>query len=507
LGGSLLLGVDIGTSGSKAVLCSPDGQILATAIVEHETSFPHPGWAEHDAEQVWWGEFVQLTREILAQGFFGDDVGAVGVSAIGPCVVPLDAAGTPLRPGILYGIDSRASDEIAWLEDRHGIDTMAVRNGMRLTSQAMGPKIRWMRTREPDVFARTAMIHTSSSYMVFRLTGEHVIDRHSASYFAPLFDWKTGDWCDDFAADVIELDRLPRIVETTSIAGTITTQAAAATGLRPGTPVSSGTIDAAAEGVSGGAIEPGDMLAMYGSTMFFLQTVDQPQPDPRLWIVASPLPGTHQIAGSLTSAGLLTKWLRDEIGAETVDGEHPYQGMARLAAQTPPGADGLLCLPYFAGERAPIYDPQARGIFAGLSLRHTRGHLFRAAYEATGFGMRHNLDVMREMGAVPERVVAVGGGTQNSTWLQIVSDVTGVPQMVPERAVGASYGDAFLAGLASGIVPDSSCLNNGWVRPQRVYEPNPALYEMYSERYDIFRRLYETTKDDIHALARSETRS
>jgi xylulokinase len=187
-----------------------------------------------------------------------------------------------------------------------------------------------------------------------------------------------------------------------------------------------------------------------------------------------------------------------------VEGEHRFASIANLAAATPPGADGLICLPYFTGERAPIYDPMARGVFAGLSLRHTRGHLFRAAYEGTGFGMRHNLEAMREMGAEPKRVVAVGGGTKNATWLQIVSDVTGVPQMVPERAVGASYGDAFMAGLASGIVPDRSVLNDTWVNIIRTYEPNLEHSGLYAERYEIFRRMYENTKDDIHLLARAQ---
>jgi xylulokinase len=504
LSGTLLLGVDIGTSSSKGVICTPEGEILAVEVVDHETSFPRPGWAEHDAETIWWGEFVTLTRKLLSHGYTGDDIGAVGVSAIGPCVVPLDADGKPLRPAILYGIDSRATREIEDLEERYGTDAMAQRNGMRLTSQAMGPKIRWIRNHEPEIFAKTAIMQSANSYMVMRLTGEQTMDRHTASYFAPLFDLETGEWFDEFADAVIELDRLPRIIEATDIAGGVTMEAAQATGLREGTPVSGGTVDAPAEAVSGGVIDAGDMLAMYGSTMFFLQCVDNPKPDPRMWIVANCMPGNHLITGSLTSAGLLTTWLRDEIGVESRDGANPFAQIAELAGATPPGADGLICLPYFAGERAPIYDPLARGIFAGLSLRHTRGHLFRAAFEGTGFGMRHNLEAMRDMGAIPNRVVAVGGGTQNPVWLQIVCDITGVPQMVPERTIGASYGDAFMAGLASGIIADRSVLNAQWVRPARIYEPNLSLFDMYTEHYGIFRRLYESTRDDIHLLATSQ---
>lgn len=502
--GSLLLGVDIGTSSSKGVICAPEGTVLATAVFAHDTSFPRPGWAEHDADRIWWDEFVQITRMLLSKGFTGEDIGAVGVSAIGPCLLPLDVSGKPLRPAILYGIDSRASKEIDELESLHDVDTMARANGMRLTSQAMGPKIRWIRNHQPEIFARTAIMQSANSYVVFRLTGEQTMDRHTASYFAPLFDLDTGNWFDTYAADVIEIERLPRIIDATDVAGLLTPDAAAATGLKAGTPVSGGTVDAPAEAVSGGVMDDGDMLAMYGSTLFFLQCVANPRPDPRMWIVANCLPGNRLITGSLTSGGLLTNWLRDEIGVPGVAADGHNAAIASLASETPAGADGLICLPYFAGERAPIYDPLARGVIAGLSLRHTRGHLFRAALEGTGFGMRHNLEAMRDMGAIPRRVVAVGGGTHNPVWLQIVSDVTGVSQMVPEQTIGASYGDAFMAGLASGIIPDRTALNGQWVRPARTYEPDPSLFELYSERYEMFRRLYESTRDDVHRLAASQ---
>jgi xylulokinase len=503
--GQLLLGIDIGTSSSKGVLTSPDGTIVAQASVPHETSFPRPGFAEHDADTVWWGEFVLLTRMLLGQGFTGADIAAVGVSAIGPCVVPLDTEGRPLRAGILYGIDSRADAEIHELRAMHGADEMAAFNGLTLTSQTMGPKIRWIRQHEPEIFARTAVFQTSQSYIVFRLTGEQTIDRHSASYFAPLFSFATGDWSDRFAEGVVDVERLPRIIESTDVAGTVTEAAARETGLRAGTPVAGGTIDAPAEGISGGVVDPGDMLSMYGSTMFFLQCVRNPTPDPGMWTVSNAIPGSHYIAGSLTSAGLLTQWLRDTIGVPGHEGDDFYAAMIEAVERVPPGADGLVLVPYLAGERAPMYDPLARGIVAGLSLRHQRGHLFRAALEGTGYGMRHNLEAMRAMGADPKRIVAVGGGTKNPAWMQIVTDITGVPQQVPERTIGASYGDAFIAGLASGVVPDLSELRRTWVRIARTYEPNPDLGTIYDEGFAIFRNLYEATKDDVHVLARAQT--
>ncbi len=271
--GSLLLGVDIGTSSSKGVLCTPEGDVLASHAIEHETSFPRPGWAEHDADAIWWGEFVRICRVLLSGKYSGDDVGGVAVSAIGPCMLPVDAGDRPLRPGILYGIDSRAQEEIAWLESRYGADAMFDLNGMALTSQAVGPKIRWLREHEPELFAKTARIHSASDYLVLRLTGEHVIDRHSASYFVPLFDVRKLDWDDRFADEVIGIDRLPHLLDADEIAGTVSARAAAGTGLAIGTPVTTGTIDAAAEAISVGVTAPGDMMVMYGSTLFLIDLV------------------------------------------------------------------------------------------------------------------------------------------------------------------------------------------------------------------------------------------
>jgi xylulokinase len=503
--GSLLLGVDIGTSSSKGVLTTAEGDILAQAVIAHETSFPRPGWAEHDADAIWWGELVAICRRLLSGDHRGADVGAVAVSAIGPCMLPVDASGRPLRPGVLYGIDSRAGAEIAWLEDRHGAEAMFARNGMALTSQAIGPKILWLRRNEPEVFARTAMIHSASDYMVSRLTGEHVIDRHTASYFVPMFDVHALDWDMTYGEDIIDPDRLPRLLDASEIAGEVTTAAAEATGLAPGTPVTAGTIDAAAEAISVGVVDPGDMMVMYGSTLFLIDLVPEPTPDPRMWTAAYCLPRRHAVTGSITTAGLLLGWFRDELGGaelavERSGGEAAYAVLAALADRVPPGSDGLLCLPYFAGERTPLNDPDARGMFAGLSLRHTRAHMYRAALEGIGHGFRQNLEVMGEMGAAPRRLVAVGGGTRNAAWLQAMSDISGMPQVLPETTVGASYGDALLAGLATGIVPGLDAMRETWVRTRSVIEPDRTHAAMYDAHHEVFTRLYRSTKDDIHRL-------
>ena len=218
------------------------------------------------------------------------------------------------------------------------------------------------------------------------------------------------------------------------------------------------------------------------------------------------LAGRYGIEGGMSTTGALTRWFRDQFGqaelaAETKGGANAYVALADLAAQIPAGSQGLICLPYLSGERTPINDPLARGIFAGITLSHTRAHMYRAALEATAYGVRDNLDVMAEMGAEPKRIVAVGGGTQNPLWLQIVSDVTGKAQIVPERTIGASYGDAFLAGVATGIIPDRNSINRDWVKVARTIEPDPKMAAIYEPYHRIYKSLYQSTRDDMHRLA------
>lgn len=507
MAGQLLLGIDIGTYSSKGVLCTSAGEVLASETVEHGLSLPRPGWAEHDADAVWWSDFVHLCRRLLGEAYSGDDVGGVAVSAIGACMLPVDRDGRPLRAGVLYGIDTRAANEIGWLNKRFGEDPLFDLSGMALTSQAIGPKILWLRRNEPDSFARAHKILTASSYLVFRLTGEYVIDRHTASYFNPLLDIRRLEWDDRFAEPIVDLDCLPRLMWSDEIAGEVSARAAAETGLRVGTPVTAGTVDAAAEAISVGVVEPGDMMVMYGTTMFFILVTDRPVPDPRMWATAFCFPGLYDVAGGMATSGALTRWFRDQFGTaelaeEARGGPNAYTALAELAATAPLGAGGVVCLPYFSGERTPINDPMARGVFAGLTLSHTRAHLYRAVLEGTAFGVRHNLEAMRGMGAEPRRLVAVGGGAKNPVWLQIVSDASGLSQDVPERTIGASSGDAFLAGLATGLIRDRSSLHRDWVKLARRLEPDVSRHAAYDPSYRVYRQLYEKAKEELHELAR-----
>jgi xylulokinase len=260
-----------------------------------------------------------------------------------------------------------------------------------------------------------------------------------------------------------------------------------------------------AEAISVGVVQPGDLMLMYGTTFFFIEALDKPATDPRMWITAYAFPGRYALAGGMSTTGALTRWFRDHLAPDLVQAEQQggppaYSALSDLAATVPPGAHGLLVLPHFQGERTPIHDPHARGIFAGLTLSHTRADLFRAVLEGTAYGVAHNIETMRSMGAEPSRLVAVGGGTRNPAWLQIVSDVTGLPQDVPSQTIGASYGDAFLAGYAAGPVPDLETLSTVWVGTPAQVTPDATRHDLYRDYYDLYLRLYEQTKEISHRL-------
>lgn len=503
---ALFLGVDIGTYSSKGVLVAEDGTVLAGHVVPHTIAMPQPGWVEQDADQVWWHDFVTICRALLqSNSFLPTQIAGVGISSIAPCVLPVDAAGQPLRPGILYGIDTRARQEIAELEQAIGRDTLFTRFGATLSSQSAGPKIRWLRTHEPQVWAKTRLLLNGTGYLVYRLTGAATLDIYDAGSYAPLFDTRTLAWNPDLAELIAPVDLLPRLTWTCDIAGHVTPEAARLTGLVQGTPVITGTADAAAEAISAGLTRPGDLMVMVGSSIFFILKTGSLLASPRFWGTRFLEPDTYAVAGGMSTAGSLTKWFRDqfaplELQAEQADGPNAYAALAQLAQSSPPGARGLLALPYFAGERTPLHDPDARGLLLGLTLSHTRGDLYRAFLEAIGYGIRHNVDAMREEGLQPARILAVGGGTHNLAWMQIISDIAGIELHIPREQIGAAYGDAFLAGVGVGAFADTSAVA-AWVKTGAVIRPDEPAHALYAPYYQLYRELYTQTRTTMHTLA------
>ena len=489
----LLLGIDLGTGSSKGVLTTPNGTIVASAVRPrpNSMSMPHPGWAEVEANEVWWADVVSLSRELMAQSG-GAEVAAVCVSGVGPCLLLTDEAGRPTRPAILYGIDSRATAEITDLDQRLGAAAVLQRCGSPLTTQAVGPKGLWLQRHETEAWKRASRWFNSSSFAAFRLTGEYVLDHHTASQCVPLYDIGANTWYEPWYAEVMGAMAAPRLVWPADVVGSVTAEAAEQTGLAQGTPVCAGTVDAWAEALSGGVREPGDLMLMYGSTMFFVQELSAFAPHPQLWNTMGIEPGSKCLAAGMSTSGSLTGWVQSLVG------DVPFGTLVEEAAAVPAGADGLLVLPYFSGERTPIFDHRARGVIAGLTLRHQRGHIFRAVYEGIAFGIRQILELLDTESNPVKRLVAVGGGTQGGLWTQVVSDVTGRPQEVPEQTIGASYGDALMAAIGAGLVPPQT----NWARVAYVVEPNPQVRPRYDEMYELYTSLYPATREHAHALAR-----
>ena len=376
----------------------------------------------------------------------------------------------------------------------------SVETGWTTNWPGSGPKVAWLRDERPDAFAAAAMFHTCQSFLAARLTGEHIIDRTTAAYWGPFYDIHSNDWIVDWVAGTVDPARLPRLVWPTEVVGQVSADAARATGLAAGTPVIAGTADAPAEAVSAGVLGPGDVMVMYGSSIFIIAVVGETIVDPRLWAAPYVFEGTSIVAGGTSTAGTLTRWL-----IELLSGEHGaavsdrYGEFAAWAAESPPGANGLDLLPYLSGERTPIHDPDARGVIFGLSLRHTRADVARAALEGIAQGIRLNVEVMGEIGVPIERIRAVGGGVRNQVWLQAVSDCLGRRQEVVMQR-GAAYGDAILAAIGVGALRREDVPS--WLEVDRSVEPDAELAELYQRQASRQRRLYESTRTLMHEVAR-----
>lgn len=495
-----VLGVDVGTSSTKGVLVGPEGHILRTAIREHEVQRPAPGHVEMDP-RVWWDEFISITQELTAAG--DAHVEAIGVSGMGPCVVLIDHDGEPVRPAILYGVDTRAGDQIARINEEFGEAAIVARAGSPLTSQAAGPKIAWVQDNEPEAYSRATKFLMPASFLAYKLTGEYVLDHHSASQCWPLYDVERHAWYQPWTELVSPGLPLPELRWPGDVAGRVSARSASEVpGIDVGTPVITGTIDAWTEAISADAQNPGDLMLMYGTTMFLVATTSRRIPGGTMWGTAGAFEGTFCLAGGMATSGAVTSWLR------TLVGQVPYPKLLAEAEEAGPGAGGLLMLPYFAGERTPIQDPDARGTITGLTLGHGRGHLYRAALEATAFGVRHNVEELRRAGATINRVVAVGGGTQGGLWTQIVSDVTGIEQVIPKSTVGASFGAAMLAAdHANGFDGDARTRSRIWNPPAQTLRPHPGLRELYDALYGEYLKLYSATASINHTLAGMQQRN
>lgn len=506
------LGIDIGTYESRGMLIGEDFKVVAEHSVTHGMSNPKPGWFEHDAEKIWWGDFCKISKAILAKsGISPKEIQCVGASALGTDCLPVDEHCRPLRPAILYGIDSRASEEIQWLTEYYG-EKVRELFGHPICSGDTATKILWIKNHEPEVYKNTYKFFTGSSYITAKLTGRYVIDQFLAKgSFRPLYNGD-GTVNEDNCELYCRPDQISECALSTDIAGSITRTAAEETGLAEGTMVVTGTGDSTAEAISAGLVEPGVLFVQYGSSMFYYYCVDRMLQDyksadnngsvkgGKVFTV----PGTFCLGDGTNAAGTLTKWIRDnfyekELKEQEKGGKNAYAVMAEEAGTIPPGSEGLMMLPYIYGERSPIQDPLAKGVLFGLKGSHTRKHINRAALEAIGYSSLQHLMLFEEMGMKPKRIVTAGGGTKNPVWMQIVCDMLGMPLHIAQEYQCSSYGDALLAALGAGKLKNFTELQHSLPNGKVIY-PDMDNHRYYREHYGIYKQLYLNNRELMRKL-------
>jgi xylulokinase len=506
-GNEYVIGVDIGTTTTKGMLVDISGHIIAQAQCEHDVSRPLLGWAEHDAEKVWWEEFTQICKGIIQKSDISpSQISAVACSALYPDLLPVDSKGYPLRSGILYGIDTRAFHEIDELNLQLGSKYSFEVNGNCLSSQSIAPKILWIKSHEPDIFRHTAKFLTASSYINYKLSGNYSIDHNSASMGGIPYSMQEKRWDQNSCKAIgIDKDMMPELVESTAIVGTVTKAAAQQTGLAEGTPVIAGCGDFAAEMLSVGILDNRQAVLTFGTTIGFAVCSDEPVTAPSMLCARSPIQGKFVVGGGLANGASITKWYRDqfasaELECERISGVNAYDQLDEAANHIQPGCEGLICLPYFSGERSPFCDPCATGLLIGLTLRHTKAHIYRAFYEGIGYSIHHVFEEMYNVGLTMDTITAVGGGIKNRTWLQIVSDILGKDLFVITTQTGAPYGAACIAALGIGSVPTIHVINDWLDKKHEVIHYNDKNTKLYIHNYGIYRHLYSMNKAVMHEL-------
>jgi xylulokinase len=480
-----LLAIDIGTSATKAALFSLAGELLAVQTQEYGVDHPQPGWAEQDP-RAWWSAACRCTTRVMAEA--GQPaVAAVAVSGQTPSLVAVDQQGQPLRPAVLW-LDRRAHPQVAWLEAHLGGQAAIAASGNLLDSYYGGVKWLWFRREEPQLYRQTWQIWQASSYLIYHLTGVPLLEVSQAGLCSPCFNLHTQSW-DPFVCDRMGLDlgKLPPLVPATYIAGGITPQAARQTGIPAGTPVCAGGGDFALSCLGAGSPRPGSAVVMLG-TAGNLLVPDPAGTDPRL-INTRHVSGGGLSLGGVYSGGVVT-WLRTLLG---LDPAEAYTQLEAEAAATPPGAEGLVFLPYLMGERTPIWDPHARGLFFGLSQAHQRGHLYRAALEGVAYAFREMLDIVAGTGTPIHQVTLTDGGARSPLWRQIFADVLGLP-VHWQPGGGTLLGTALLAGVACGALPGFEAIDS-WLGPATTLQPRPETAALYGCRFDTYGQLYGRLKD------------
>lgn len=494
----LVLGLDIGTTSTIGILVELPDRVVAVATRPTTLSSPHPGWAEEDPLE-WWANACAVLRELMGDA---DRSALAGICVTGmvPAVVLLGADGIPLRPSIQQS-DGRSAGEVADLAAEVDERRFLAKAGNGVNQQLLAAKSRWLERHEAEVFGKIATVFGSYDYINWRLTGVRGVERNWALE-AGLIEVATNS-LDDGLIMLTHIPRsaVPPVHLPHQRLGGVTAEAADATGLPVGLPVFGGAADHIASALAAGIVEPGDVLLKFGGAGDIIMAAEAARPDPRLFLDYHLVPGRFAPNGCMAASGSALNWLASLIGSDAGGGK-PHQRLDVLAADVSAGSDGVLCLPYFLGEKTPIQDPLARGTFTGLSLGHGPGHLWRALLEAVAYGFRHHVEVFDELGYTPKRFFASDGGSQSRVWMQIIADVLQQPVRLLANPYGSCVGAAWVAAIGSGQDVDWSDVQR-LSRIGAMIEPNPANAAVYNRGYAEFRQLYETLKPVFQARSDS----
>ena len=494
---NLTLGLDVSTTGAKALLIDDAGTVVSSATTPLPLSTPRPLWSEQDPHD-WWDGIVMSIRQALASaGATAGDVKAVGMTGQMHGLTLLDGAGEVLRPAILWN-DQRTGAQCDEIRARVGKQRFIQLTGNDALTGFTAPKILWVRENEPEVYSRAAQILLPKDYIRYKLTGTYGTDKAGASGTV-LFDLKARDWSPEIL-EALEIPAawLPKTYEGPEVTSAISEAAAELTGLKAGTPVVGGGGDQAAGAVGVGAVEPGIVSLVLGTSGVVFASTGEPyiEPEGRLHAFCHSVPGTWHLMGVMLSAAGSLQWFRD-----TVAPDRSFDDLTAAAAGVPAGAEGLLFLPYLTGERTPYPDPLARAGFVGLTLRHAQAHMTRAILEGVAFGLRDGMELMKQAGLDQITQVRVaGGGAKSALWRQILADVMDSELVTVNTTEGAAYGAALLAGVGAGAwasVPEACAAAITVV--DRV-TPQPDVVAMYDELYPLYRGLYPALKPTFDAV-------
>jgi xylulokinase len=494
---SLLVGLDVGTTGARTIVIDEHGRIRGVGSAEYPFAAPRPGWAEQDPEDWWRGSSHSVHQALHAAEARDGDVAAVGLSGQMHSLVLLDRSGRVLRPAILWN-DQRTAEECAEITRRVGAERLIALTCNPALPGFTAPKILWVRRHEAPTYSRAAAVLLPKDYVRYRLSGTRATEVSDASGTGLLDVGRRGWSHEILTALEVPAEWLPVCAESPEVTARVSTEGEAATGLRAGTPLVGGGGDQAAGAVGTGIAQVGPVSVTIGTSGVVFAALESPATDPevRTHTFCHAVPGRWHVMGVMLSAGGALRWLRDTIAP----GES-YDRLTAEAAEVPAGAQGLVFLPYLSGERTPHPDPHARGAFVGLSLVHRRGHLVRAVMEGVTFGLRDSFEILRAMGVRMTQVRASGGGARSALWRQILADILDTEVVTMTVTEGAAYGAALLAGVGAGVFPTVEAACEQTITVATRNQPNRETRELYDSRYDAYRRLYPALRPTFDFLA------